>query len=40
MRRYASSIAPSCEQILVEAPPGGDEWDAVRDRLKRACEQA
>jgi L-threonylcarbamoyladenylate synthase len=29
-----------CEQILVEAPPGGDEWDAVRDRLKRACEQA
>jgi L-threonylcarbamoyladenylate synthase len=26
-----------CEQILVEAPPGGDEWDAVRDRLKRAC---
>ena len=29
-----------CEQILVEAPPGGGEWDAVRDRLKRACEQA
>jgi L-threonylcarbamoyladenylate synthase len=29
-----------CERILVEAPPGGDEWDAVRDRLKRACEQA
>ena len=29
-----------CEQILVEALPGGDEWDAVRDRLKRACEQA
>jgi len=29
-----------CEQILVEAPPGGDEWDAVRDRLRRACEQA
>jgi L-threonylcarbamoyladenylate synthase len=29
-----------CEQILVEAPPAGDEWEAVRDRLKRACEQA
>ena len=28
-----------CERILVEAPPGGAEWDAVRDRLKRACEQ-
>ena len=40
MRRCASSIARSCEQILVEAPPDGAEWDAVRDRLKRACEQA
>jgi L-threonylcarbamoyladenylate synthase len=29
-----------CEQILVEAPPQGVEWEAVRDRLKRACEQA
>jgi L-threonylcarbamoyladenylate synthase len=29
-----------CEQILVEAPPGTAEWAAVRDRLKRACEQA
>jgi len=28
-----------CEQILVEAPPEADEWAAVRDRLKRACEQ-
>jgi len=28
-----------CEQILVEAPPQTAEWDAVRDRLKRACEQ-
>ena len=28
-----------CEQILVEAPPDAPEWDAVRDRLKRACEQ-
>ena len=29
-----------CEQILVEAPPDTAEWAAVRDRLKRACEQA
>lgn len=28
-----------CEQILVEAPPDAPEWTAVRDRLKRACEQ-
>ena len=28
-----------CEQILVEAPPETAEWEAVRDRLKRACEQ-
>jgi len=28
-----------CEQILVEAPPDTAEWAAVRDRLKRACEQ-
>jgi L-threonylcarbamoyladenylate synthase len=28
-----------CEQIIVEAPPEGHEWEAVRDRLKRACEQ-
>jgi len=28
-----------CEQILVEAPPEAPEWAAVRDRLKRACEQ-
>ena len=28
----------ACEQILVEAPPGGAEWEAVRDRLKRACD--
>jgi L-threonylcarbamoyladenylate synthase len=27
----------NCEQILVEAPPDTAEWDAVRDRLKRAC---
>jgi L-threonylcarbamoyladenylate synthase len=26
-----------CEQILVEAPPEVPEWDAVRDRLRRAC---
>jgi L-threonylcarbamoyladenylate synthase len=26
-----------CELILVEAPPGGPEWAAVRDRLERAC---
>jgi L-threonylcarbamoyladenylate synthase len=29
----------NCEQILVEAPPESAEWDAVRDRLKRACAQ-
>ena len=29
----------NCEQILVEAPPDEPEWDAVRDRLKRACGQ-
>jgi len=28
----------NCEQILVEAPPDDPQWDAVRDRLKRACE--
>lgn len=28
-----------CEQILIEAPPDAPEWTAVRDRLKRACEQ-
>ena len=28
-----------CDQILVEAPPDAAEWAAVRDRLKRACEQ-
>jgi len=27
----------NCGQILVEAPPDTAEWDAVRDRLKRAC---
>jgi L-threonylcarbamoyladenylate synthase len=26
-----------CEQILVEAPPAEASWDAVRDRLERAC---
>lgn len=26
-----------CERILVEAPPDTTEWEAVRDRLKRAC---
>jgi len=26
-----------CELILVEAPPEGAEWAAVRDRLVRAC---
>ena len=29
-----------CERILVEAPPDAPEWDAVRDRLRRACEAA
>ncbi len=26
-----------CDEILVEAPPAGQEWAAVRDRLQRAC---
>jgi L-threonylcarbamoyladenylate synthase len=26
-----------CEEILVEAPPDSPEWEAVRDRLRRAC---
>ena len=26
-----------CEEILIEAPPGGPAWAAVRDRLQRAC---
>jgi L-threonylcarbamoyladenylate synthase len=26
-----------CELILVEAPPAGPEWAALRDRLRRAC---
>ena len=29
-----------CERILVEAPPDAPEWDAVRDRLRRACAPA
>lgn len=29
-----------CEQILIEAPPEGPAWAAVRDRLKRACAPA
>jgi len=27
-----------CEQILVEAPPEGADWAAVRDRLQKACD--
>ena len=46
-RAYAQKLYASlreldsagCEQILVEAPPDAPEWAAVRDRLKRACEQ-
>ena len=26
-----------CEQILVEGPPEGADWAAVRDRLQKAC---
>jgi L-threonylcarbamoyladenylate synthase len=26
-----------CEAILIEAPPQSAEWEAVHDRLKRAC---
>lgn len=29
-----------CARILVEAPPDAPEWDAVRDRLRRACGAA
>lgn len=29
--------ATGCELILVEAPPEGPDWAAVRDRLLRAC---
>jgi L-threonylcarbamoyladenylate synthase len=29
-----------CDAILVEAPPEGSEWAAVRDRLERACGQS
>jgi L-threonylcarbamoyladenylate synthase len=29
-----------CELILVEAPPDTQDWSAVRDRLKRACQAA
>ena len=29
-----------CARILVEAPPDAQEWEAVRDRLRRACEAA
>ena len=32
--------AAGCEAILVEAPPPGPEWAAVRDRLERACGQS
>jgi L-threonylcarbamoyladenylate synthase len=26
-----------CQLILVESPPGADEWTGVRDRLTRAA---
>jgi L-threonylcarbamoyladenylate synthase len=26
-----------CEAILIEAPPSEPEWNAVLDRLRRAC---
>jgi len=29
--------ASGCDEILVEEPPASAEWDAVRDRLARAC---
>ena len=32
--------AAGCEQILVEAPPEASGWDAVRDRLQKACAGA
>ena len=35
-----SWMSAGCERILVEAPPQGVEWEAVRDRLKRACRRA
>jgi L-threonylcarbamoyladenylate synthase len=27
----------ACARILVQAPPPGERWDAVRDRLTRAA---
>ena len=43
--RYARGLYASlraldesgCDEILVEEPPAGAEWAAVRDRLARAC---
>lgn len=29
--------ASGCDEILVEEPPAGAEWAAIRDRLARAC---
>jgi L-threonylcarbamoyladenylate synthase len=29
-----------CERILVETPPEAPEWNAVQDRLRRACGPA
>ncbi len=32
--------AADCDAILVESPPATAEWDAVNDRLRRACSAA
>jgi L-threonylcarbamoyladenylate synthase len=32
--------AAACDAILVESPPATPEWDAVNDRLRRACSAA
>jgi L-threonylcarbamoyladenylate synthase len=39
-RLYAAlrqADAAGCDRILVERPPGGPGWDAIRDRLQRAA---
>jgi L-threonylcarbamoyladenylate synthase len=30
--------AAGCDRIMVELPPGGPEWNAVHDRLRRAAQ--
>ena len=37
--RLREAEASGCRSIMVAAPPAGDEWEAVRDRLSRACQK-